>query len=101
MQECIALLAPALVALGFYNHLHRDKLSTKKLIFSFGTFALFVNICTYLVVIFLLGNDGVYFEHKPLVLYLVISAVFAFVLPFVVNLVEHAVAIEVRRNGKR
>ena len=101
MQECIALLAPSLVALGFYNHLHRDKLSTKKLLFSFGIFTLFITLCTYLVVLFLLGSDGVYFEHKSLVLYLVVAAVFAFVLPFVVNLLEHAVAIEVKHNGKR
>ena len=101
MQECIALLAPTLIALGFYNHLNRDKLSAKKLLFSFGVFALLVNLCTYLVLIFLLGKDGVYFEHKPLISYFIVSGIFAFILPFVVNLVEHAIAIEVKHNDEK
>lgn len=96
MQECIALLAPALIALGLYNHLHQNKLSNKKLLFSFGVFVLLINLCTYLVLIFLLGRTEVVFVYKSLVVYLIISGIFAFILPFVVNLVEHAIAIEVK-----
>lgn len=100
MQECVALLAPALVALGFYNHLHRNDLSTRKLVFSFSVFAVFINLCNYMVQLLLLGRDGVYFEHKSFIIYLLISSVFAFVLPFVVNLIENSVAIEVEKNDK-
>ena len=101
MQETIALLAPALVALGFYNHLNRNKLSTRKLVFSFGVFALLVNLCSYMVLLFLFNVGGIYFEHKSFAVYLLIAGVFAFVLPFIVNLVENAVSIEVKRNAQR
>lgn len=101
MQELVALLAPALVALGFYNHLLRNKLSTRKLFFSYGIFALFVNLCTYLVIIFIFGRDAVSFDNKSFVLYLLIAGVFAFILPFVVNLIENTIGIEVRKNAKK
>lgn len=101
MQEIIALVAPTLVALGFYSHLKRDNLSTRKLLFNLGVFALLVNLCTYLVIIFVLGQDGVYFEHKSLVQYLLIGGIFAFILPLVVNSIENSVDIEVRRNDKK
>lgn len=101
MQEIIALLAPALVALGFYSHLNRDNLSIRKLFFNLGVFALLVNLCTYLVIIFVLGQDGVYFEHKSLVGYLIIAGIFAFIIPLLVNLVENSVSIEVKQDVKR
>ena len=68
--------------------------------FSFGVFAVFINLCNYMVQLLLLGRDGVYFEHKSFIIYLLISSVFAFVLPFVVNLIENSVAIEVEKNDK-
>ena len=101
MQETIALLAPALIALGFYNHLNRDNRSRRKLIFSLGVFALLVNLCTHLVILFILGNDKVDFENKSFVLYLIISGIFAFILPFVVNLIENTIEVEVKRNDKK
>ncbi len=101
MQELVALLAPALVALGFYNHLHRNKLTARRLATSYGIFALFINLCSYLVIIFIFGQDVISFENKSFILYLIISAVFAFVLPLVVNLIENTVAIEVKKNAKK
>lgn len=101
MQELVALLAPALVALGFYNHLHRNKLSARRLVTSYGVFALFINLCSYLVIIFIFGRDEVSFEHKSFILYLIVSALFAFALPLVVNLIENTVAIEVKKNAKK
>ncbi len=101
MQEFVALLAPALVALGFYNHLHRNKLSTRRFASSYGIFALFINLCSYLVIIFIFGNDTVSFEGRSFIVYLVTSAIFAFILPFVVNLIENTVSIEVRKNAKK
>ncbi len=99
MQSLIALLAPALVAIGFYNHLHRDNLSTRKLFFSYGVFSLFINLCSYMV-IELIMNRSVSFEGKLFIFYLIISAIFSFVLPFVVNLIEQSISIEVKRNDK-
>lgn len=100
MQALIALLAPALVALGFYNHLHRDNLSTRKLFFSYGVFALFINLCSYMVVE-LVMNRPVSFEGKSFIFYLILSAVFSFILPFVVNLIEQSVSIEVKHNDNK
>ena len=101
MQEVLALLAPAIIALGFFNHLHRDAISIRKLIFNYGLFVVLVNLCTYSTILFVLGYDGVYFDHKSIVIYLIISTIFAFILPFVINLIENSVAIEVTRNDKK
>lgn len=100
MQESIALVAPALMALGFYNHLHRGKLKTRNLVFGFGVFALFINLCSFMIILFLLGADGVSFKDKGFVHYLLISGGLAIALPLVVNLVETAVAIEVKKNDE-
>lgn len=99
MQEAIALLTPALMALGFYSHLHRDKLSNRKLVFAYGIFVVFINLCSYLLILYIFGRDQVEFTDKSMVTYLISSTVFAFVLPFVVNLLENVVAIEVKKNG--
>lgn len=101
MQEMIALLAPALIALGFYSHLHRDKISVRKLISSYGLFVVIINLCMYMVTIYLLGYDEIGFESKSFIKYLIGASVFALLLPFVVNLVESTVALEVRKNGKK
>lgn len=101
MQEIVALMAPALIALGFYNHLHRNKLSTRRLFFSYGIFSVFINLCSYLVIIYILGNDEVSFDNKSFITYLITAGVFAFILPFVVNLIENTIAIEVRKNAKK
>lgn len=101
MLEVIALTAPTLVALGFYNHLHRNQLSTRKLVFNAGVFAIFINACCYLVVLYMFGNDEVVFTDKFFVKYLILATAFSLVLPFVVNLIEHTVAIEVKKNDQK
>ena len=101
MHEIIALIAPALVALGFYNHLKRDKLPTRKLFTSFGLFLVLVNLCMYLVIIYIFNHEHVIFSDKSFINYLIGASLFAFVLPFVVNLVEGMVAIEVKKNDKK
>lgn len=101
MQESIALIAPALVALGFYNHLHRNRLKTRNLVFGFGIFALFINLCSFLIILFLFGADSVSFKDKEFVHYLLISGGLALVLPLVVNLIENTIAIEVKKNAKK
>lgn len=101
MQETIALLAPALIALGFYSHLNRDQISTKKLVTSYGLFVVLINLCMYLVTIYLLGHEVVSFGGKAFVKYIIGASAFAFLLPFVVNLSEKMVAVEVKRNAKK
>lgn len=101
MQEIIALLAPALIALGFYSHLHRNKLSTRKLVSSYGLFVVIINLCLYMITIYLLGHDEIVFTGKSFIKYLIGASIFALLLPFVVNLIENTVALEVKKNGKK
>ncbi|HMQ96351.1 MAG TPA: hypothetical protein PKD19_03980 [Candidatus Saccharibacteria bacterium] len=101
MHEIIALVAPSLIAVGFYSHLHRDKLSTQKLISAFGIFLVLINLFMYLFIIYLFGNQEVSFEGKKFVDYLIGSFILAILLPFVVNLVGQTVGIEVKRNAKK
>lgn len=101
MQEAIALLAPALMALGFYNHLHRNKLSNRRLVFAYSVFVIFINLCSYLLLFYVLGQDEIQFTNKSMILYLIFSSIFAFIWPFVVNLVENTIAIEVKKNDPK
>lgn len=98
MQEIVALFAPALVALGFYNHLHPDNLSAKKLIFTYGSLVVFINLCVQLVLIYLFGVSEVSYLGKDFINYLLLSIIFSVILPFVINLTEHTIAIEVKKN---
>ena len=101
MLEIIALLAPSMMALGFYSHLHRDKIQVRKLISSYGLFVIIINLCMYMIMVYLLGHDQVVFTAKVFIKYLISASVFALLLPFVVNLIENIVAVEVRKNGKK
>lgn len=101
MQEIIALLAPALIAIGFYSHLHRNKLQAGKLISSYGVFVVLINLCMYLVTLQLLGHDKINFDDQTFINYLICASIFAVLLPFVVNLVENTIAIDVRKNVKK
>ena len=100
MQEAIALFMPALIALGVYNHLHRGKLTPRKLAFSYGIFAVFINLCGFLVSIYLFGNQDMNFSGKDFIRYISLASVLALVMPFVVNLIENTVAIEVKKNDE-
>lgn len=101
MQEAVALLAPALMALGFYSHLHRDKLSNRKLIFAYGIFAVFINLCSFLLILYIFGRETVEFTGRSMVVYLISSTLFALMLPFVVNLIENTVSVEVKKNDQK
>mgnify|MGYP007026489644 CR=1 FL=1 len=101
MLEAIALFAPSLIALRFYSHLRGNQLSARALVMSYGIFVVFVNLCMYLVQLYLLGQDSVQFDGKSFVTYTLSALVLAFVLPFVVNLIETTISIDVKRNAKK
>ncbi len=101
MQELIALSAPALMAVGFYNHLYRSNLSTRKLFFFYGTMLVLINGLSHLTILYLIGKDEVAYTGKSFIFYLILSSVFAVIMPFVVNLIEHTVALEVKQNAKK
>lgn len=101
MHEFVALLAPGLIALGFYNHLHRNKLSKRKLVTSYGLFVVLINLCAYLVTIYLFAQEKIAFHDKAFIKYLITASVFALVLPFVINLVENTISLEVKKNAKQ
>lgn len=100
MQSIIALFAPVLLSLSLYNRLHQGELSNRQLVFAFGGFSLLINLCSHLVIVMILGQM-VSFEDRSLILYMIISAVFSVILPFVVNLIENSVNIDVEKNAKK
>lgn len=99
MLELIALFAPALIALKVYHHLKRQQLSARMLVMSYGIFLISINLCMYLITIYLLGYDAVTFGDKDFVRYVIVASLLALILPFVVNLAETAISVEVKRNG--
>lgn len=102
MLEAIALFAPALIALRFYSHLKNGQLTTKGLVMSYGIFVVLINLCMYLIHLYLLGEDAVELQGKSFVTYTLSAVVLALIFPFVVNLVETTIAIDVKRNaGKK
>ena len=102
MLEAIALFAPSLIALRFYNHLHGNKLSARYLTMSYGLFVVFINLIMYLIVLYLFNQPSVQFDDKSFVNYVLFATILALIFPFVVNLVESSVSINVRRKfGKK
>jgi len=101
MLEAIALFAPPLIALRFYNHLHRDKLSARALTMSYGVFVIFINLCMYLAILYLFGQKSVNFDDKSFINYILAAVVLAFIFPFVVNLLESSISINVKRNVRK
>lgn len=53
-----------------------------------------------MVVVLVLGKDIEAIQNRMFIIYSLISAAFAFVLPFVVNLIENTISIDVRKNRK-
>ena len=96
MIEIIALGAPALMAVGFYNHLHHNDIAPRQLVCMYGTFVLLINLCAYLIFTYLFSVKEITFDSKTFITYGLLAAVLAFVMPFVVKLAESTVAIEVK-----
>lgn len=101
MLEAIALFAPSLIALRFYSHLHRNQLASRTLIMSYGIFVILINLCMYLVLLYLFGQQSVDFDDNSFVNYILPAVVLAFIFPFVVNLIETTVSINVKRNARK
>ena len=96
MIEAIALAAPGLMAVGFYNHLHHGNLAPRQLICMYGTFVLLINVCAYLIYTYLFNVSSIEFDSKTFITYSILAAILAFIMPFVVRLAESTVAIEVK-----
>lgn len=101
MLEAIALFAPALIALRFYSHLRNNQLSARSLVLSYGIFVVLINLCMYLIQLYLLGQESIQFDGKSFVHYTLMAVLLAIVFPFVVNLIETTISIDVKRNAKK
>ncbi|MGO3702163.1 MAG: hypothetical protein ACTJG2_03190 [Candidatus Saccharimonadales bacterium] len=102
MLEIIALLAPSLVALKFYNHLHYNTLPARTLVMTYGLFVILINLCLYAATIYLAGHDAIVFDERYFIKYLLLSLGLSIVIPFVVNLAEATVSVKVSHsNGKK
>ena len=101
MIEIIALGAPSLMAVGFYNHLHHNEIAPRQLICMYGTFVLSINVCAYLIFTYLFDINPISFDSKTFISYSLLTAVLSFIMPFVVRLAETTVAIEVKRSDEK
>lgn len=100
MLEAIALLAPSLVALKFYNHLHHNKLNARMLVLTYGVFVIAINLCLYAIILYLIEHKPIVFTDDFFVKYLLASTALAIVVPFVVNLAEATVSVKVLRSDE-
>lgn len=96
MIETIALCAPALMAVGFYNHLHHNALRTRQLVCMYGTFVILINVCAYLIYTYLFAISVIEFDSKTFITYSILATTLSYIMPFVVRLAEVTVAIEVK-----
>ncbi len=101
MLDAIALFAPALIALRFYSHLRGGHLTARSLVMSYGVFVLCINLCMYLIQLYLFNQESVQFQDKAFVNYVVVAAILSLIFPFVVNLIEKTISIDVKHNGKK
>lgn len=102
MLQFIALFMPALIALGIYHHLLPKPVATRTLIFGYGIFTIFINLCLYMIYRYLLGqSDAINFDDSTFIRYTLLAVVFAFILPFVVRMVEASISIEVKKHDKK
>ncbi|PID33099.1 hypothetical protein CR969_02550 [Candidatus Saccharibacteria bacterium] len=98
MLEFIALLAPSIMATGFYNHLSQDKLPTRKLIFAFGTFLILINLCVYMIGFYIININELHLYDKSFINYTVAATVFALIMPLVLRMIEASIQINVSKN---
>ena len=99
MLEFIALLAPSLIALKFYNHLQNNALPARILVMTYGLFVVLINLALYAGTMYLAGHDGVVFTDSYFIKYLLGALVLSVILPFMVNLAELTVSVKVSRTG--
>lgn len=99
MLEAIALLAPSLISLKFYNHLQHNQLDAKSLVMSYGIFVVAINLCLYAITLYLLDHDTVTFNDVYFVKYLISASVLALIIPFVIRLLENTISIRVSRHN--
>ena len=100
MIDVIALGAPALMAVGFYNHLHHNGIAPRQLVCMYGTFLVLVNVCAYLIYTYLFNITAIEFDNKTFITYSLLAVALAFVMPFVVRLIEATINIEVRPSNE-
>lgn len=101
LLQAIAMLAPALIAVSFYSHLHRNKIKTHSMISSYGIFVVFINLCLYLISAHILNIETLNFDDRTFIKYTLAASAFAFILPLVVNLIESSLSVEVNKNVKK
>lgn len=98
MTQAIAMLLPALVAVSFFNHLHRGRLAARELVTYYGLFALLINISLYAIVLYLFDNPSITFTDQFFIKYAGLALVFAVIFPLAVNLATTSIGLEVKKN---
>lgn len=98
MLEFIALLAPSIMATGFYSHLSQDKLPTRKLVFAFGTFLVLINLCVYMIAFYIFNTRSLVIANKTFIKYVIVATIFALIMPLVLRMIEASIQVKVSKN---
>ncbi len=101
MLKIIAMLAPAIIATGFYDHLYYNKASTKKLINVFALFLVFINLLSYCSFLFLFNKKSINFTDVFFIQYLSLATGLAFALPIVASLLNLKLSVRVKKHAKK
>lgn len=96
--EFLAIFMPALVAVGVFDYLNKRSVSRRSILTYFGLFAILINLCAFLVTLFIFDFPEVDLTGKSLARYLILTLILSVILPFVVNLVKSIISIEIKKN---
>ncbi len=95
MLNFIAIFAPAMIATGFFDHMRNNKLSVRKLIYTYTSFLVFINITTYLVFLFVFHFRRLTFSDVFCLKYLGVGTVLAIIIPLILGLINIKLTIRV------
>lgn len=96
--EAIALLAPPLLALGWYDRLRQGHLRPRQLMFAYAVFVCGINGLLYIVILHLLGHESVVFTDKFFIKYLIAGGLLAFAFALMLNLLRNSISVRITRN---
>lgn len=98
LVEAIALLAPSLLALGWYDRLRHGHPRPRQLLFAYAAFVIGINGLLYTITLYLFGHESVVFTDRFAVKYLLAAVALAVVFPLLISLLRSSVSVRVLHN---
>lgn len=102
MNELIALLLPSLICVKQLEKIYGEEQKLKRIIERYLKSVLFVNLVSYLIVIFVFKQTEFIFTNQFTVIYIILSIVIAYILPIIKKVFQDNfnVEIKVEKNEK-